>query len=83
MPDAPFCVGFAAESREPGRVCRSQAPRKKLPLLVGNLVQDALGGDDNAVTLFDDQGQHPLAAAPTSSTSPAALSPTLQMLDGN
>ena len=33
---------------------------KKLPLVVGNLVQDGLGGDSNAVTLFDASGAHPL-----------------------
>jgi phosphopantothenoylcysteine decarboxylase/phosphopantothenate--cysteine ligase len=33
---------------------------KKLRLVVGNLVQDGLGGDTNAVTLFDASGEHPL-----------------------
>ena len=35
---------------------------KKLPLVVGNLVQDGLGGDRNCVTLFDAAGAHPLPA---------------------
>ena len=34
--------------------------RKKLPLLIANRVQDALGSDDNEVTLLDDAGAHPL-----------------------
>ena len=38
--------------------------RKKLPLLAANLVQHAIGADDNEITLFDDEGAHPLARAP-------------------
>ena len=36
---------------------------KKLGLVVGNLVQDGLGGDTNAVTLFDVAGSHVLPTA--------------------
>jgi phosphopantothenoylcysteine decarboxylase/phosphopantothenate--cysteine ligase len=32
-------------------------------MVVGNLVQDGLGGDDNRVTLFDADGAHALAPA--------------------
>ncbi len=63
-PDAPFCVGFAAESRELDAYAEGKRRAKKLPLLVGNLVQDGLGGDDNEVILYDDAGRHPLARAP-------------------
>ena len=34
--------------------------RKKLPLLVANRAQDAMGQDQNEVTLLDDAGAHPL-----------------------
>ena len=34
--------------------------RKKVPLLIANRAQDALGSDSNEVTLLDDAGQHPL-----------------------
>jgi len=61
--DAPFCVGFAAESRDLDAYAEGKRRAKKLPLLVGNLVQDGLGGDDNEVTLYDDSGRHPLARA--------------------
>jgi phosphopantothenoylcysteine decarboxylase / phosphopantothenate---cysteine ligase len=57
---APFCVGFAAESRNLAEYAEGKRQAKKLPLVVGNLVQDGLGGDTNAVTLFDAQGAHPL-----------------------
>jgi len=56
----PFCVGFAAESEQLERHAREKRAKKKLPLLAANLAQDALGRDDNAITLFDDQGEHPL-----------------------
>lgn len=59
-PDAPFCVGFAAESRNLAEFAEAKRRAKKLPLVVGNLVSDGLGGDTNNVTLFDDKGAHPL-----------------------
>lgn len=63
QPDAPFCVGFAAESRDLETYAEGKRVAKKLPLVVGNLVQHGLGGDDNRVTLFDAGGAHPLPAA--------------------
>jgi phosphopantothenoylcysteine decarboxylase / phosphopantothenate---cysteine ligase len=60
LPKPPFCVGFAAESEQLGRHAREKRAKKKLPLLAANLARDALGRDDNAITLFDDQGEHPL-----------------------
>ncbi len=59
-PDAPFCVGFAAESRQLAEYAEGKRQAKKLPLVVGNLVQDGMGGDANVVTLFDATGAHPL-----------------------
>ena len=64
LDDPPFCVGFAAESRNLDDYAESKRRAKKLPLLVGNLVQDGLGGEDNQVILFDDKGSHPLGRAP-------------------
>lgn len=62
-PDAPFCVGFAAESRDLATYAEGKRVAKKLALVVGNLVQDGLGGDTNAVTLFDAAGAHTLPPA--------------------
>jgi phosphopantothenoylcysteine decarboxylase/phosphopantothenate--cysteine ligase len=62
-PDAPFCVGFAAESRDLAQYAEGKRVAKKLALVVGNLVQDGLGGDSNAVTLFDAAGAHVLPPA--------------------
>jgi phosphopantothenoylcysteine decarboxylase/phosphopantothenate--cysteine ligase len=63
LPAAPFCVGFAAESRDLDAYAESKRRKKGLPLLVGNLVSEGMGGDDNSVTLFDDDGRHPLPRA--------------------
>jgi len=60
LPKPPLCVGFAAESEQLERHAREKRAKKNLPLLAANLAQDALGRDDNAITLFDDQGEHPL-----------------------
>jgi phosphopantothenoylcysteine decarboxylase/phosphopantothenate--cysteine ligase len=58
-PSPPFCVGFAAESHDVVAFGEEKRKRKKLPLLVANRVQDALGSDDNEVTLLDG-GAHAL-----------------------
>jgi len=62
-PDAPFCVGFAAESRDLATYAEGKRATKKLGMVVGNLVQDGLGGDNNTVTLFDAAGAHALPPA--------------------
>ncbi len=62
-PDAPFCVGFAAESRDLATYAEGKRLAKRLALVVGNLVQDGLGGDTNSVTLFDAAGAHVLPPA--------------------
>jgi phosphopantothenoylcysteine decarboxylase/phosphopantothenate--cysteine ligase len=56
----PFCVGFAAESHDVEANAEAKRKRKKLPLLVANRAQDALGCDDNEATLLDDRGAQPL-----------------------
>jgi phosphopantothenoylcysteine decarboxylase / phosphopantothenate---cysteine ligase len=64
MPNAPFCVGFAAESDNLYEYAEAKRKRKKLPLLAANLVQNAIGNDDNELILFDDDGVHPLGRQP-------------------
>lgn len=64
LPDAPFCVGFAAESQDLDAYAEGKRQKKGLPMLVGNLVQDGMGADDNVVVLYDDAGRHPLPRAP-------------------
>ena len=64
LPEAPFCVGFAAESQDLDAYAEGKRRNKRLPMLVGNLVQDGMGADDNLVVLYDDAGRHPLPRAP-------------------
>jgi phosphopantothenoylcysteine decarboxylase/phosphopantothenate--cysteine ligase len=59
----PFCVGFAAESENLAEYAEQKRRTKKLPLLVGNLAQHAIGSDDNEIILFDDDGSHALPRA--------------------
>lgn len=61
---APFCIGFAAESERLGAHAREKRIRKGIPLLAANLAQEALGADENSITLFDDNGEHPLGRGP-------------------
>jgi len=60
LPAAPLCIGFAAESRNLAEYAEKKRRAKNIPLIVGNLIQDGFGGDNNNLTLFDDQGSTPL-----------------------
>jgi phosphopantothenoylcysteine decarboxylase/phosphopantothenate--cysteine ligase len=64
MKNAPFCVGFAAETENLREYAQAKRKKKRIPLLAANLAQEAFGRDDNALTLFDDRGEHVLARAP-------------------
>ncbi|MCZ4305511.1 bifunctional phosphopantothenoylcysteine decarboxylase/phosphopantothenate--cysteine ligase CoaBC [Zoogloeaceae bacterium G21618-S1] len=62
-PNPPFCVGFAAESRDLDTYAEGKRRNKRLPMVVGNLVQDGLGQDDNQVVIYDEAGRHPVPRA--------------------
>lgn len=62
--DAPFCVGFAAESEKVEAHARAKRVKKGVPLIAANLAQTAMGADDNAITLYDERGRHPLGRGP-------------------
>ncbi len=81
-PDAPFCVGFAAESHDLDTYAQGKLRSKSLPLVVGNLVSDGLGGDDNQVVLYDGKGRHPLDRAPKGAVARAILNHVSGMLKG-
>ncbi len=63
-PKPPFCVGFAAESRNLDTYADEKRRRKKVKLMIANLAQTAIGADDNEVSLLDDAGTHRLSRAP-------------------
>ena len=66
LPNAPFCVGFAAESENLADYAQAKRAKKKIPMIVANLVQHAIGREENEVTIYDEAGAHPLARAPKS-----------------
>jgi phosphopantothenoylcysteine decarboxylase/phosphopantothenate--cysteine ligase len=55
LPSAPFCVGFAAETGDVQANARAKLGAKKIPLIVANLAQDALGADQAELVLVDAQ----------------------------
>ncbi len=63
LPAPPFCVGFAAESRDVVAHAREKLLRKKVALVVGNLGPATFGRDDNALTLVDAAGERELPRA--------------------
>ena len=64
LPRPPFCVGFAAESENLAHNAKAKLAKKRLPLIAANVAQDAIGSDDNAITLYDAEGEHPLGRGP-------------------
>jgi len=66
MASGPFCVGFAAESENLADYAQAKRTRKRIPLIVANLVQHTIGKEENEVTLYDDHGAHALPRAPKS-----------------
>ncbi len=64
LPKPPFCVGFAAESHKLNENADVKRRRKKVQMMVANLAQEAIGADDNQVTILDDDGIHRWPRAP-------------------
>jgi phosphopantothenoylcysteine decarboxylase/phosphopantothenate--cysteine ligase len=64
LKNAPYCVGFAAESEDLARNAGEKRAQKQIPLIAANLAQEALGADDNAIKLYDERGEHDLGRGP-------------------
>lgn len=64
LPKAPFCVGFSAETEDLEKNAEIKRQKKKLPLIVANLAQEAIGADESALVLLDDEGKQYLPTAP-------------------
>lgn len=79
--DAPFCVGFAAESENLLQYAEEKRLKKCLPLIAANLASEALGKDDSQLVLLDDQGTHPLPPAPKITLARGLLQHIATMLD--
>ena len=81
LPNAPFCVGFAAETQNLIAQAEQKRLHKKLPLLVANLVNESMGQDEANITLLDNQGAHPLAKASKDVLATQLLTHLSQMLN--
>ncbi|CAB3728689.1 bifunctional phosphopantothenoylcysteine decarboxylase/phosphopantothenate--cysteine ligase CoaBC [Trinickia soli] len=56
LPNAPYCVGFAAESGDLETNGEQKRIKKNVPLIIGNLGPATFGRDENEVVLFDATG---------------------------
>jgi len=63
LPDAPYCVGFSAETEHLIEHASSKRIAKNIPLIIANLVSESMGKDDAQLTLIDETGAHKLAPA--------------------
>lgn len=62
LPNAPYCVGFAAESEKILEHAQQKRLAKRIPMIVANHANTAMGSDHNTVTIIDEQGEKPLQA---------------------
>lgn len=55
LDNPPFCVGFAAESEQLLTYARAKRAKKKLPMLIANRVDLAMGQSRSAMVILDDE----------------------------
>lgn len=60
LPNPPYCVGFAAETEHVLEYANQKRLAKRLPMIIANHANTAMGSDQNTVTIIDEQGEHPL-----------------------
>ena len=60
MENPPFCVGFSAETENLEKNAQHKRKLKGIPLIVGNLIPQAMGSDFNELLLIDKNGVHKL-----------------------
>jgi len=82
LQNAPFCVGFAAESENLADYAQAKRAKKKIPMIVGNLVQHAVGRDENEVVIYDDAGAHQLARGAKSRVAHEIVAHALRLREG-
>ncbi|NBS96356.1 MAG: bifunctional phosphopantothenoylcysteine decarboxylase/phosphopantothenate--cysteine ligase CoaBC [Betaproteobacteria bacterium] len=93
LPNAPYCVGFAAETDDTqadrrdlqnqalAELASAKRLRKRVPLLVANIGPDTFGRDDNALLLVDESGSVALPRAPKDALSRALVAEIAGRLD--
>ena len=80
MPHGPFCVGFAAESENLDDYAQAKRAKKKIPMIVANLVQSAVGADENEVTIYDDAGAHAVPRANKARVAAAVIDHAVRLM---
>jgi phosphopantothenoylcysteine decarboxylase / phosphopantothenate---cysteine ligase len=80
LPNAPYCVGFAAETEDFDANSQAKRLKKNVPLLVGNDARAAMQSDDNALTLYDAQGITRLPLQPKLAAARALIAAVAQRL---
>lgn len=60
LPNPPYCVGFAAETEQVLAYAKQKRLAKRIPMIVANHANTAMGRDQNAVTIIDEHGEHAL-----------------------
>ncbi len=61
LPNGPWCVGFAAETENLYANAQAKRQRKGVPMIIGNLAQQAMDSETTELVIFDANGAHPLA----------------------
>ena len=80
LPDAPFCVGFAAESEQVLEYARAKRIRKNIQLIAANDVSVAMGKASNQITLIDDAGETALPLCGKDETAAAIVRRIAELL---
>ena len=80
LAQAPFCVGFAAESEDLLKHAEEKRKRKNIPLIAANIASEAMGADESSLVLLDDKGSHPLAKTSKLKLARALLAHVANML---
>jgi phosphopantothenoylcysteine decarboxylase/phosphopantothenate--cysteine ligase len=64
LPHAPWCVGFAAETDRLEEHAQAKRLRKRVPVIIGNLAQQAMDADDTELLIFHEGGTDSLPLQP-------------------
>ena len=78
LENAPYCVGFAAETDNLIDNARAKLYRKNVPLIVANLVKDAMNKDTNAVVFVERDAATPLTKATKEAVAQALIAKIAQ-----
>ena len=60
LPNAPFCVGFAAESENVIEYAQAKRAKKNIPLIIANEGPSTFGSEYNQASLISEDGVQPL-----------------------